>query len=44
MRVFTNDNKNGKNIPVVAQRVKNPTEVLGLVPGLTQCIKDLALP
>ena len=34
-------------VPVVAQWVKNPTSILedvGLIPGLTQRIKDLALP
>ena len=33
-------------VPVVAQQVKNPTSICenaGLVPGLTQWIKDLGL-
>ena len=36
----------GKGIPVVAQRVKNPTNIsehVGSIPGLTQWVKDLAL-
>ena len=34
-------------VPVVAQWLTNPTrnfEVAGLIPGLTQWVKDLALP
>ena len=34
-------------VPVVAQQVKNPTSIhadVGLIPGLTQRIWDLALP
>ena len=34
-------------VPVVVQWLANPTknhEVAGSIPGLTQCIKDLALP
>ena len=34
-------------VPVVAQWVKNLTSIredLGLIPGLDQCAKDLALP
>ena len=33
--------------PIVAQQVKNPTSIhenTGLVPGLPQWVKDLALP
>ena len=33
-------------VPVVAQQVKNPTSIhkdVGLIPGLTQWVKDLAL-
>ena len=34
-------------IPVVAKWLTNPTrnqEVVGSIPGLAQCVKDLALP
>ena len=34
-------------VPLVAQQVKNPTSIrenVGSIPGLAQCIKDLALP
>ena len=34
-------------VPSVAQRLKNPTRIpedSGLIPGLTQWVKDLALP
>ena len=34
-------------VPIVAQGVKNPTSIhkdAGLIPGLTQWVKDLALP
>ena len=43
---FVMKNKN-KDIPVVAQQVKNPTSIhedVGLGPGLPQWLKDLALP
>ena len=33
-------------IPIVAQQVKNPTSIhedVGLIPGLTQWVKDLVL-
>ena len=36
-----------QGFPIVAQELKNPTrnhEVVGLIPGLTQWVKDLALP
>ena len=39
--------KNPSGVPVVAQRVKNPTnihEVSGPIPGPTQWVKDLDLP
>ena len=38
--------KKKKGVPVVAQWLMNPTrnqEVLGLIPGLAQWVKDLAL-
>ena len=34
-------------VPVVAQWLMNPTrnhQDVGLIPGLAQCVKDLALP
>ena len=34
-------------VPIMAQWLTNPTgnhEVMGSIPGLTQCIKGLALP
>ena len=36
-----------EGVPIVAQRLTNPTgihENAGLLPGLTQWVKDLALP
>ena len=39
--------KNNVGVPLVAQWVKNPISVhkdLGLIPGLAQWVKDLALP
>ena len=38
--------KNRPGVPIVAQRVKNPTSVredAGLIPGLTQWVKDPVL-
>ena len=38
---------NRRGVPVVAQRVKNPTSVhedAGLIPGLPQWVKDPASP
>ena len=39
--------KRNTGVPVVVQWLKNPTrnhEVAGLIPGLTQWVKDLGLP
>ena len=39
-------NKTSVGVPFVAQQVKNPTyihEDMGLIPGLTLWVKDLAL-
>ena len=39
--------KAGGGVPVMAQWLTNPTknyEVVGLIPGLAQRVKDLALP
>ena len=38
--------ENSVGIPTVAQQVKNPTNIhedAGLIPGLSQCVKVLAL-
>ena len=40
-------NQASLGVPVVAKQVINPTSIHedeGSVPGLTQCVKDLALP
>ena len=45
--VFCSFKKLGWGVPVMAQWLTNPTrdcEVEGLIPGLTQWVKDLALP
>ena len=39
--------KKCRGVLIVAQQVKNPTsihEVVGLIPGLAQWVRDLALP
>ena len=44
IRIYDQINQPG--VPVVAQRLTNLTRIhedVGLIPGLTQCIKDLAL-
>ena len=41
------DEDSSLGVPIVAQQVKNLTSIhqdAGLIPGLTQWIKDLALP
>ena len=40
------ERKKDSRVPVVVQHVKNPTSILegmGLIPGLAQWVKDLAL-
>ena len=50
MEIITNNcliNSLGYGIPIVAQWLTSPTgnhEVAGSIPGLTQWVKDLALP
>ena len=37
--------KKKRGVPILAQQVKNPTSIhedVGLIPGLTQWVKDLA--
>ena len=39
--------QDSQGVPVVAQQVRNPTSIheeVGLIPGLTQWVEDLALP
>ena len=41
------NNKGKVGVPIVAQWLTNPTrnhEVVGLIPGLAQWVRDLALP
>ena len=41
------ENKKSQGVPVVAQRIKNPTSIhedAGWIPGPTQWIKDPELP
>ena len=45
--IFPQNVKMWNGVPIVAQWVMNPTgnyEVAGLIPGLAQGVKDLALP
>ena len=39
--------KESIGVPIVAQQLVHPTSIyedVGLIPGLTQCVKDPALP
>ena len=44
---FLNSKMDFIGVPIVTQQVKNPTSIhedVGLIPGLAQLVKDLALP